>query len=54
MNHCLILVGRAYRIYLTNYSNETSPGIPTLIQQINQTIINMTNGGVIATSITIR
>ncbi|UJR30132.1 hypothetical protein I4U23_017673 [Adineta vaga] len=45
--------GRAYKIFLTNYSNETSPGIPTLISQINQTIINMTNGGVIATSITI-
>ncbi|CAF1111478.1 unnamed protein product, partial [Adineta ricciae] len=45
--------GRAYKMYLTNYSNDTSPGLPTLISQINQTIINMTNGGVIATSIVI-
>ncbi|CAF0850468.1 unnamed protein product [Adineta steineri] len=45
--------GRAYRIFLLNYSNETSPGIPTLVAMINQTIINMTNGGVIATSISI-
>jgi len=52
--NCILLVGLGYRFYLLNYSNETSPGIPTLIAIINQTIINMTNGNVIATSISIR
>ncbi|CAM4752695.1 unnamed protein product [Rotaria magnacalcarata] len=42
-----------YTMYLLNYSNETSPGSPILIANINQTIINITNGSVIATSITI-
>jgi hypothetical protein len=43
-----------YRFVLLNYTNATSPGIPTLISLVNQTIINITNGGVIATNISIR
>jgi hypothetical protein len=51
----LILVGPVtYQFVLVNYSNLTSPGIPTLTSIINQTIINMTSGSVIATNISIR
>ena len=49
-----ISVGLGYRFYLVNYTNVTSPGVPTLISILNQTIINITNGSVIANSITIR
>ena len=48
------LDGLSLKLYLVNYTNETSPGLEVLISNINQTIINMTNGSVIATSITIR
>ncbi|UJR32550.1 hypothetical protein I4U23_020012 [Adineta vaga] len=44
---------RFYTIYLMNYSNETSPVNPILISSMNQTIINITNGNVIANSITV-
>ncbi|CAF3707629.1 unnamed protein product [Rotaria sordida] len=43
----------AYKLFLLNYSNETSPGLPILIAILNQTIINITNGSVIATNIII-
>ncbi|CAF4549618.1 unnamed protein product [Rotaria sp. Silwood1] len=42
-----------YKLFLLNYSNETSPSLPILISTINQTIINITNGSVIATNIII-
>ncbi len=48
------IVGLGYKFYLVNYTNLTSPGIPTLIAIFNQTIINITNGSVIANSISIR
>lgn len=47
-------VGRAYKLYLVNYTNITTPGMPSPATILNQTIINMTNGGVIPTTITIR
>jgi len=51
----LILVGPiVYTFVLLNYSNATSPGLPILIAIVNQTIINITNGSVTATNITIR
>jgi hypothetical protein len=52
---CFILVGPVdYKFILVNYTNLTSPGTPTLISIINQTIINITHGSVIATNISIR
>lgn len=53
-NHFLsISVGIGYRLFLVNFSNLTSPGNSFLIASINQTIINITRGAVIATNIII-
>lgn len=48
------LVGIGYRLILVNYSNLTSPGDGVLINGLNLTILNLTRGAVVPTSIIIR